>query len=227
MDITRVYNRQTEYEVEAGVPARIVGTFDNDSIIDWWRPTNRDDPTRLKLTKSRQWVLESKPDCYYLTPAEARAWLIRNGHRDAVTAHLGHDEAGRPPVGPEVKLRLPQAVITAVEQLGQENNWDRATTLRVLVIDQVSALGRLDDWSGAPHEADAVNVDDLARELDVTAADIKVYVDQLVSQDGRAAVIAKQEMAKHARKPHNDAITWLTDEAAKSIRIAVAAQREA
>ncbi len=51
----------------------------------------------------------------------------------------------------------------------------------------------------------------LARDLDVTADDVQAYVQQLVGQDGEAAVVAQRGTGA--------AETVLTDEAARRVRV--------
>jgi len=68
----------------------------------------------------------------------------------------------------------------------------------------------------------AISIQDLARELNVTEANVTALADQLIQLDGEEAVVASQTQARYARGVW---VTELTDEAAQTIREAIEAQR--
>ena len=97
-------------------------------------------PGRIWLTPSGRWALTTRDwDCY-LTTNQARHWLIHNGYHDVVRDHIDRprDREGRPEIGPEVKTRLPETTIAAVDRLAQINGLSRAAQLRALVMDAIA-----------------------------------------------------------------------------------------
>lgn len=143
-----LYHQPSEYEMLTGAPNRVVGQFDTDDVVDdWGTGPDSESLARLWLTHTGHWAWTHPGQdydyaCHYVTPAEARTFLVRAGQRDAVAQHLDHAERGRPEVGPEVKVRLPKGVVAAAETLAADNGWSRSETLRVLIVDGLSALSR-------------------------------------------------------------------------------------
>jgi hypothetical protein len=128
------------YLLEGG--GKSTGVLDTDTAEMWDNATG--DGERLWRTPAGQWVItrDVHRGDHYVSVAAARAWLVRNRLRDVVATHIDRDEAGRPEVGPEVKTRLPEDVVAAVDDLAAANGWSRAAALRVLVTDGLSTLGR-------------------------------------------------------------------------------------
>lgn len=98
---------------------RTAGWFDYHALLGKW--SDRDPVTgngsggagrghAVLLTKSGRWVLEAwtawsgdTPTHWYISPDEAREWLLRHGEDEAVEEHFGKPPAeariGRPQVG--------------------------------------------------------------------------------------------------------------------------------
>jgi hypothetical protein len=145
MSSITVYSEPLQYSrVGDGFRRRVVGRF-SVGAAEWWSVSSVHGGTqhnpRIWRTTSGRWVYTEGPDAYYLTTRDARAILLRNGLREVVDTHLKHEQRGRPDVGPEVKTRLPEDVIRAIEDLAKVNGFDRSEQIAVLVIDSLTELG--------------------------------------------------------------------------------------
>lgn len=135
MSIIKLHSRlRTDVDLLALNNIPWAGSFNTDTAT-WWGSDSS--TTRVWLTPSGRWVLTSTDwDCY-ITEDEARGFLDENGHRDAVLAHIDVPRAtrGRPEVGPEVKVRLPESTIAAVDSMATTNGLTRAGQLRSMIMD--------------------------------------------------------------------------------------------
>lgn len=123
---------------------RYAGSFDTDAAMYWEHSGSS--TARVWLTPSGRWVKTTPPTSHdtrgwrsYITVDQARAWLAEHGHTDAIREHIDveRDELGRPPIGPEVKFRVPAAVRDAIDAMASRNGLTRAEQLRAIVMDTV------------------------------------------------------------------------------------------
>ncbi|HMJ95443.1 MAG TPA: hypothetical protein VK486_06300 [Thermoleophilaceae bacterium] len=153
----RIYVYRSNTETGTAADLR-VGYFDSERAQYWngnkeWDGRNQIDVnTReadrgqgIYLTAGRRWVLRAWTnwDCEmtghaFVTPEEASAWLLFNGHDDAVTEHFGEPEEevgpGRPPVGGLVKVRLGEELLPRVEAwAGAHAGGNVAAAVRALI----------------------------------------------------------------------------------------------
>ncbi|HET8684961.1 MAG TPA: CopG family transcriptional regulator [Micromonosporaceae bacterium] len=144
---------------------RVTGWFDPDLAEEYAESTYWDGHNRrstqtgsqwdheiLYHTSGGRWVLytysnrQGVPDGYaFVTPDRAREWLIKNEDDKAVERHFGTIEEergpGRPEIGPEVKTRLPEEVVAALDAMAERAGLSRAAQLRQIVTDGVRQAG--------------------------------------------------------------------------------------
>ncbi len=135
----------------------LLGWFDPDSAtvyhpatrwtgsetIDTNTGSSREHQT-LYRTAGGRWVLEetadydAAEDLYtYLDAEEARDWLIRNEYSgedvETATGAPLPPEMGRPEIGPQIKVRLPRALIERIDDLAGEEGVTRSAWIRQAV----------------------------------------------------------------------------------------------
>lgn len=130
-------------------PPRLVGWFEStkaDRWSDWSR--DRDRGQAVIRTAAGRWVMQDwsnwqgEADTYrFITPDEAREWLLVNDFDDVVRERLGdiEEEAGpgRPEIGNPVTARLGN-LLPALETWASEHHLTRSDALRQLL---ATALG--------------------------------------------------------------------------------------
>lgn len=154
--------RQNVYVYIEGERPRIDGWFDLDSAQRYYEETSWDgrvhtslatgeDRTHEELwrTVSGRWVRhwwsdwsESQDRWEGIAEDEAREWLIRCEYDDAAieeaTGEAMPAEMGRPEIGPQIKVRLPQETIAAVDALAKSGGVSRSAWVRAAVEDALS-----------------------------------------------------------------------------------------
>lgn len=71
------------------------------------------------------------PDWWPLSPGKARAWLLANGHQEAVAEYF--PPLGRRSIGPKVDVRFAPETLELIDQRAAEDGVDRAEVIRRLV----------------------------------------------------------------------------------------------
>jgi hypothetical protein len=96
----------------------------------------------LYRTAGGRWVRHAwsqwqgtNPTYEYITPAAAKAWLVRNESDDLIAEHFGELEdergPGRPAIGDVIGVRFPDALLAAVDAYADGK--PRAEAIRELV----------------------------------------------------------------------------------------------
>lgn len=135
----------------------LAGWYDTDRAMEYTEGTRWDGSNHVSLATGRQteherlhrtaggrWVRHSWSQWQgseerheYITEADAREWLIRCEYpSDAIEEATGlpmPPELGRPAVGPQIKVRLPQDVIERVDELAVAAGQSRSEWVRHLV----------------------------------------------------------------------------------------------
>lgn len=102
------------------------------------------DHEALYRTVGGRWVLhrwsqwQGRPETYrFLTDQEAQTWLLANDEDEAVERFFGEIEEergpGRPEIGPEIGVRLPQAMLDRIDGLVERGVTTRAEVVRRLI----------------------------------------------------------------------------------------------
>ncbi|MDA0252291.1 MAG: hypothetical protein O3A42_15320 [Actinobacteria bacterium] len=102
------------------------------------------DHEMLYRTPQDRWVLRSwsqrqgKEDRYvFVTPEQAREWLLANNHDEAVEQVFGEVEQergpGRPTVGTPINIRLSDQALAQVDQYAADKEMSRAAAVRELL----------------------------------------------------------------------------------------------
>jgi hypothetical protein len=133
-----IYSTLTTDEALAGFASRRIGWFETETADYWEHPTRTD---RVWLTPSGRWVWTAADLCEYLTVDEARQKLTEWGHGDAVAEHIDQPQPGRgrPEIGPEVKTRLRESVVDALDAMAAAQGISRAEQMRQIITDGVRA----------------------------------------------------------------------------------------
>lgn len=152
---------------EWGEQPWIAGWFDDSKATGYGEGTRWDGSNNVSLatgsnwahehlyrTSGGRWVLASwsqwqgvQERAWYVDADTAREWLLRNEYTtDQIGQALGEDvpdespiEMGRPPIGPQVKVRLRPETLAQVDEQAAEagvsrSEWIRATVERSLAL---------------------------------------------------------------------------------------------
>lgn len=135
----------------------LVGWFDDEKAesfqeATWWDGNNHIsiatgsqwDHEALYRTVGGRWVLrfwsqwQGRPETYrFLTDSEAETWLLKNEYDEAVERFFGAIEEergpGRPEIGPEIGVRLPQEMLERIDALAEKDLASRAEVVRGLL----------------------------------------------------------------------------------------------
>lgn len=149
-------SRQNVYSADGHT---IAGWFDLDAAEEWdegleWDGQNRvsmatrvySEHQRLYRTAGEKWVLHSwsqwqgRGDRWqYISSDDARDWMLRN-ELDSKVIEAAFSEAipdevvlGRPAVGPQVKVRMDERTVGAVDALAQAAGMTRSAWIRQAV----------------------------------------------------------------------------------------------
>lgn len=143
----------------------VAGWFDLDRATEF-QPQRRWDGSNMRDINARgnfehqelyrtaqgRWVLrhwsqrEGSPDTFrFVSDDVAREWLIRNEHDDAVeryfdqlTEEEGPRPTGRPEEGRPINVRLPETIITALDERAAQAGEPRAEVVRRLLSDALT-----------------------------------------------------------------------------------------
>ena len=70
----------------------------------------------------------------FISDQQAREWLLKNGHHQAAGRHFGEIEEkrgpGRPEIGPAIQIRLPESLLTRLDEEAGKAGTSRAETIR-------------------------------------------------------------------------------------------------
>lgn len=135
----------------------LVGWFDDEKAERftedrWWNGSNwisratgsQWHHEALYRTAGGRWVLHSwsqyqnVPEQYeFISDQQAREWLLKNGHDEAVERFFGPVEEergpGRPEIGPAIQIRLPEEMLSRIDQQAKELGISRAERIRQLL----------------------------------------------------------------------------------------------
>lgn len=138
--------------VEYGGAPEFAGHFMRGSSTQYKEDGDWDDTAtheELYRTKGGRWVRcdwtqwqGSEPKYWFVSSAEAKEWLLKNHHDDAVRRWFGPveeeigptDLGGRREVGPKVEVRLDKDTLAQVEARATAAGISRAEMLRRLVV---------------------------------------------------------------------------------------------
>jgi hypothetical protein len=123
---------------EYGDPGtEFVGWFNLDKAESW---VDRDYErtgygTGLYRTSQGRWVFDGETGrCMYITPDEAREWLLANKQDDAVERYFGEIEEergpGRPRVGEQVCFTAPAGDLAAADAIAEQDGISRSAVMR-------------------------------------------------------------------------------------------------
>lgn len=102
------------------------------------------DHEALYRTVGGRWVLHSwsqwqgRPEVYrFLEDQEAETWLLANEEDEAAERFFGEIEdergPGRPEIGPEIAVRLPEEMLARIDTLAEDGITSRAEIIRQLL----------------------------------------------------------------------------------------------
>jgi hypothetical protein len=82
----------------------------------------------------------------FVTVDQAREWLLRNGHDEAVEQYFGEVEeetgpnlGGRPEIGPAINVRLPKDLLARVDRSAADRGLSRAEAIRQMLAEKLPA----------------------------------------------------------------------------------------
>lgn len=126
--------RQNVYVYIEGERPRIDGWFDLDSAQRYYEETSWDGRVHTSLATGEDRTHEEL--------WRTVEWLIRCEYDDAAieeaTGEAMPAEMGRPEIGPQIKVRLPQETIAAVDALAKSGGVSRSAWVRAAVEDALS-----------------------------------------------------------------------------------------
>lgn len=147
MSKVRIYNEQQE----------LIGWFDDAKATKYEEATEWDGSNHISLATGSQtehealyrtaggrWVLnrwsqwQGVRETYrFIDDQDARSWLLGNEHDEAAERYFGAIEEergpGRPEIGPEIGVRLPQEMLERIDKLAEEGVTTRAGVVRELL----------------------------------------------------------------------------------------------
>lgn len=162
-NVYRYYDKNDDYDLYEEHGDKVLdGWFDPDKAEAYdesttWNGNNHiSDATGgqweheiLYRTKSGRWVLHhwsqwqgTIPTYRFVTDEQAREWLLRCGHDEAVARHFGDVEEergpGRPEIGPAFSLRFPTDMLERLDARAKDAGTSRAAMIRRAVEEMLS-----------------------------------------------------------------------------------------
>jgi hypothetical protein len=150
--------------------AAVKGVFGEDTTWDGRNRISvatgsRYDHERLYCTAQDRWVLQrwsqwqGRQETFsFITPEQARDWLLANNHDQDAEAMFGEVEQergpGRPQVGTPINLRLPDGMLAAVDSYADQRTTSRAAAVRDLLQLSLGIFGTADATNGHRPAAD-------------------------------------------------------------------------
>jgi hypothetical protein len=141
MSRIRVYAARTDLDALTGSPVRPLGSFETHAA-EWWEGDRQGGAVpRVWFTPSGQWAYTCGDIAEWLTADVARETLTRWGYGAEAAERIEREHAGRgrPEIGPEVKTRLPESAIAALDEMAGANGISRAEQMRRLILDNLWA----------------------------------------------------------------------------------------
>lgn len=144
MSRSAIYRYPSDEEILANLPVwpTPVGILDTDTAQYWAVGVTDTGECRVWLTRAGRWVYTATKRTEAITADQAREMLAGAGYHDAVRDHIDKPRSGpgRPEIGPEVKVRLPESAVIQLDALAQANGTSRAEELRTLILDALAIL---------------------------------------------------------------------------------------